>query len=68
MALLHVEVVVGTEDVARNNACEVAAVLLVVSLQQENIEASNSLNYYLSFNSYFVLHVDHSLGVAVAKV
>ena len=36
MALLNVEVVMGTEDVARNNTSEVATVLLVISLEKLN--------------------------------
>lgn len=34
MALLNVEVVMGTKDVARNNTSEVATVLLVISLEK----------------------------------
>ena len=34
MALLNVEVVMGTKDVARYNTCEVTSVLLVVSLEK----------------------------------
>ena len=36
MALLNVEVVMGTKDVARNNTSEVTTVLLVISLEKLN--------------------------------
>ena len=37
MALLDVEVVVGTKDVARYNTREVTSVLLVVSLEKVEV-------------------------------
>ena len=70
MALLNVEVVMGTKDVARNNTSEVATVLLVVSLEKMREKKIASFYPFIALYVclYLVLHIDHSFGIAVAKI